>query len=215
MSLATEPKIEAETDGESDFDPTWVDPTMAGIPMTLAEFDALEDGEEGYRYELIHGVLVVSPSPARNERDVNQELGHLLLSFAERRPGVLDDTLNEDDVRTPLSRRRADRAIWCGRGRLPGAKEQADILVEFVSKGRRNWKRDYEEKVAEYLDAGVKEYWIFDRFARRMTVHRQVEGQRSVRVVTETETYATDLLPGFELSLAHLLAVCDRRSAQR
>jgi len=50
-------------------------PHSSGASLSPAEFDAAEF-EEGWRYELIHGVLVVSPPPLRKERDPNEELGH-------------------------------------------------------------------------------------------------------------------------------------------
>src|SRR5208337_602516 len=42
----------------------------------------------------------------------------------------------------------------------------------FVSEGKRNRPRDYHEKRTEYLAAGVREYWINDRFARTLTACR-------------------------------------------
>ena len=87
------------------------------------------------------------------------------------------------------------------------------LLVEFVSKGKRNWHRDYIEKRDEYMAIGVKEYWIIDRFERTLTVH-SAQGKRiKKRVVTEKDTYTTPLLPGFELPLAGLLALADQWSA--
>jgi hypothetical protein len=47
-------------------------PRDAGAPMTLAEFDAA-DFQLGYRYELIHGMLVVTPPPLEEERDANEQ----------------------------------------------------------------------------------------------------------------------------------------------
>ena len=68
----------------------------------------------------------------------------------------------------------ADRVIWTGLGRVPDAeKDVPSIVVEFVSKRRRDVLRDYEEKRDEYLAAGVQQYWIIDRFRRIMTVYRQ------------------------------------------
>ncbi len=71
-------------------------------------------------------------------------------------------------------------------------------------------RRDYEEKHREYRKAGVGEYWIVDRFARQMTVHRNTALGPSELAVAEGETDQTPLLPGFELPLARLLAVADR-----
>ena len=48
--------------------------------MTPEEFDAADDFDEHYAYELIHGVLIVSPPPGEAERDPNGELDFLLRS---------------------------------------------------------------------------------------------------------------------------------------
>ena len=88
--------------------------------------------------------------------------------------------------------------------------DTATIAVEFVSTGRRNRRRDYEDKRREYEEAGIREYWIIDRFERTLTVFKKHGKSFQKRVVKEKQNYATDLLPGFELPLAHLLAVADR-----
>jgi Uma2 family endonuclease len=117
-------------------------------------------------------------------------------------------------VRVAGGRRRADRVIWAGLGRLPDTTQDVPTIVaEFVSRARRDRVRDYEQKRHQYLDLGVKEYWIIDRFQRTLTVFRRdpaVTGKESVSTIKETEIYRTDLLPGFELPLARLLAVADR-----
>jgi Uma2 family endonuclease len=83
------------------------------------------------------------------------------------------------------------------------------ILVEFVSAGKRSRERDYSHKRWEYLDAGVIEYWVVDRFRRTMSVFNTASGLRPARIVGAAETYHTPLLPGFELPLAKLLAAAD------
>jgi Uma2 family endonuclease len=119
-------------------------------------------------------------------------------------------------VNTRANRRLADRAIWAGLGRLPDlTQDLPTIVVEFVSRARRDRLRDYVDKRTEYMDAGIAEYWIIDRFRRTLTVVRNVSGSVQERVVAETETYQTPLLPGFELPLAHLLAVADRWAQAR
>ena len=69
-------------------------PRDAGIPMMLDEFEEREF-ELGWRYEIIRGVLVVSPAPLAEEREGNEYLGHLLLTYKERHPQgeTLDATL--------------------------------------------------------------------------------------------------------------------------
>jgi Uma2 family endonuclease len=188
-------------------------PYSAGTLMTPREFDRAEF-EEGWRYELIDGRLIVSPIPLENERDPNEELGRLLRNFWERDPATsaMNATLPEHTVKISENRRRADRVIWAGLGRMPRKGKTPTIIVEFVSAGKRARQRDYDEKREEYLAIGVQEYWIIDRFERTLSVF--VKHGRSFRkhVIKEKQVYSTDLLPGFELPLAHLSAVADRWS---
>jgi Uma2 family endonuclease len=183
-----------------------------GMLMTPAEFDAVTDIDDRYVYELIHGVLVVSRSPSVTERDPNDELGYRLRYYQDEHPqgSALDRTVPEQYIRTLDSRRRADRVIWAGLDRVPNLETDVPtIVVEFVSKSKRDRQRDYEEKRREYLALGVSEYWIIDRFRRVLTVYRRPPAEPAEQVVDAKGTYRTDLLPGFELPLARLLAVAD------
>jgi len=87
MSTITAPPTEAiRLDFES-----------AGRLLTPEEFDAVADYDELYRYELIHGVLVVTPIPSEAEVGPNEHLGRWLLNYREDHPlgKSLDDTLPE------------------------------------------------------------------------------------------------------------------------
>ncbi len=208
MATATTPPARAHRFG----------PDSAGTLMTPREFDRANFAE-GWRYELIHGVLIVTPPPLEEERDPNGELCYWLRVYRDTHPrgSALDGTLYEHTVRTRTNRRRADRVIWAGLGRPPRRDEAPTIVIEFVSEGKRDRERDYGEKRDEYLDMGVSEYWIIDRFRRTMTVYGPAGKKPRRRVVREHQTYTTDLLPGFELPLGRLLAVADRwgeRSAE-
>ena len=185
-------------------------PDAAGIRMTSREFDRAEF-VEGWRYELINGVLVVSPIPLEEERDPNEELGHLLRLYRDAHPqgAALTATLTEQTVKTRKNRWRVDRVIWAGLGRRPRRGETPTVVVEFVSEGKRDRERDYVEKRDEYMEVGVKEYWVIDRFSRTLTVFRRRGRRVQKRVFQESETYTTDLLPGFELPLARVLARAD------
>jgi Uma2 family endonuclease len=192
---------------------------LAGILLSPEEFDAVEDCDELYNYELVHRVLVVAPPPDIGERRPNDRLGYLLQFYQDHHPqgAALDLTVPEHSIRTPDSRRRADRVIWTGLGRLPDTRrDQPTIAIEFVSASRRDFLRDYIAKRDEYLRVGVLEYWIIDRFRRRMTVVRGGTDPVTEIVISEQETYTTPLLPGFALPLAQLLAAADAvKAAER
>ncbi len=188
-------------------------PESAGLLMTPEEFDAIEEYDENYTYELVNGVLVVNPIPLPQETGPNELLGRWLLGYQEDHPqgSALDYTLPQQYVRTRTSRRLADRLIWTGLGRMPNRRRDLpSIAVEFVSAGARNPRRDYVDKRQEYMEVGIPQYWIIDRFQRTMTViHNKPTGQEE-QVISENEVYQSSLLPGFEVHLAKLLEAADR-----
>jgi Uma2 family endonuclease len=191
-----------------------IGPRSAGRLMSREEFDALRPEQfiGRNRYELINGVLVVSPRAGIGERNPNDELGYLIRLYRDTPPhgSIIDGTVPEQTVPATNSR-IADRVIWTGLGRAPDEdKDIPSIVIEFVSKRRRDALRDYELKRDEYLRAGVQEYWIIDRFRRVMMVYRQGIAGPTYDIVTETQTYQTDLLPGFVLPLSKLLALADQ-----
>ncbi len=133
-----------------------------------------------------------------------------LLKRIDRKIPCTNKTLPEQYVRLADSRRRADRVIWAGLGRIPDPKTDVPaIVVEFVSKRHRDRVRDYEEKRRQCLAIGVQEYWIIDRFQRIITIFRGRPGEPAEQIIKENEVYRTPLLTGFELPLALLLKVAD------
>jgi Uma2 family endonuclease len=83
-------------------------------------------------------------------------------------------------------------------------------LPRFVSAGRRNRRRDYVDKRRQYQAAGLKEYWIIDRFQRTLTAIQFRAKRDIIKVIPEQETYESPLLPGFQIPLAELLEAADR-----
>jgi len=190
----------------------------AGLLMTPEEFDAIRRVDDRFRYEVIHGVLVVSRFLSIGEADPNEELSRFLPNYQADHPqgSALNLTLGEHYVYLPDSRRRPDRLIWAGLGRLPDLERDAPtIVVEFVSKSRRDWVRDYVEKRGEYLAHGVLEYWIIHRFRRIISVFRTPPAEPAEQVLDESGIYQTPLLPGFDLPLARLLTLADHWSKPR
>jgi Uma2 family endonuclease len=177
-----------------------------GLLLSPEEFDHA-DFEEGWRYELVQGVLIVSPIPAEQESVPNDYLGGLLWMYREYHPqgSHLDSTLPERFVYVESNRRRADRLIWAGLGRKPRKKDAPTIAAEFVSRRKRDRTRDYFTKRDEYLlQAGVQEYWVFDRFERSLTVFTLRNGAIHEGVIKGNRVYKPRLLPGFELPLQKL-----------
>ena len=124
--------------------------TVERTTCTATDWDEADCLKTGAIAELVQRFL--------DGDDPNGELEYLLRHYQRSHPRgkSLDLTLAERFVPTHDSRRRADRVIWAGLGRLPNPDQDIPtIVVEFVSKRKRDWKRDYQEKRLEYLAAGV------------------------------------------------------------
>jgi hypothetical protein len=92
-------------------------PEANGIRLTPGEFDRA-DFTEGWHYELINGVLIVSPIPSVKERDPNQELGHWLRNYQEAHSqgSALDFTIYDQIVKT-RGNRTTTWSVSCWGGR--------------------------------------------------------------------------------------------------
>jgi Uma2 family endonuclease len=179
--------------------------------MTASEFDAVEDYDNRWRYELIHGALVVLPPHEAGNRWVNDELGYLLRNYQkhEGQLGALDATIYGQYIQCGGDRRLADRVLWCGLGRHPHTDETPTVVAELMTEGKRYAQRDREEKKKDYRRAGVTEYWVFDRIACTLTVS-YLKKKRSDKVYQKNDVFTTDLLPGFELPLKRIFELANR-----
>ena len=193
-------------------------PRSAGMLLTRKEFDRAR-GQEGWRYELINGVLIVSPTPAPEERHPNDRLGQWLWNYRDQQPQGTshDSTLPEQEIQTKKNRRRVDRAIWAGLGREPEESDIPTIVIELVSKGKVNQERDYVAKQAEYREIGVKQYWVVDRF-RALLDRLYLRVARRTRNTSHPggpEIRPALAPPASSLDVARLLAFADLWARKR
>jgi len=79
--------------------------------------------------------------------------------------------------------------------------------MEVVSDDPKDRQRDYEQKLLDYAEAKVAEYWIVDFEQRLVTVHR-LEGNQYVVLgeFTPGPQAASKLLAGFSIDVADLFA---------
>ncbi len=127
---------------------------------TLEEFEKLPR-EDGWNYELIDGVVMMSPSPSREHQEISSNL-HFSLRLQ------LKDTqcrsLYEMDVKFNNNIYKPDMMVFCDKDApLP------EIVIEILSPSTRH--RDLRIKVVKYEEMGVKEYWIIDPKVKTVTVH--------------------------------------------
>jgi Uma2 family endonuclease len=90
---------------------------------------------------------------------------------------------------------------------IHGQPEGADLVVEVVSEGEENRKRDLVTKRQEYAAASIAEYWIVDPQEKQITV-LVLEGEtyRERGVFSSGTTATSVLLSGFTASVDAVFA---------
>jgi Uma2 family endonuclease len=92
--------------------------------------------------------------------------------------------------------------------RAYGADEKlhaADLVVEILSPGRENERRDRELKLDVYSRWAVKEYWLADWRVRSVLVYRPgTRGLELAEALGADDTLTSPLLPGFSVPLREL-----------
>ena len=185
-------------------------PVDRGRSLSLDEYLAV-DFVEGYRYELARGVLEVSNIPGEPHALIVCCLICALADYRREHPGVLYRFGGAGESRILIpglnSGRHPDVAVLL-RGTRPDVRGQVRPAwaIEVVSAGVRARRRDYETKRAEYLAYGLLEYWIVDRFERKVTVLTRDGDAWSERVFHGDEAASGRVLPDFAVPLPALWA---------
>lgn len=150
-------------------------------PVTADEFAGLDVADDGQRYELLDGVLVVSPSPTVAHQRTSVQLAAALVAAAPADVEVftapLDVRLSDDTVVQPdIVVVRARDAVGSQLAGVPL------LVVEILSDSTRG--NDLLLKRARYARAGIACYWIVEPVSGEFTLLRlagadgyAVEGQ--------------------------------------
>jgi Uma2 family endonuclease len=178
------------------------------VALHAFTYDDLADTpDDGNRYEIINGELLVSPSPSAKHQRVLNRLNIRMSAFVDVHQlgevfiAPLDVIVSPYNVVQPdlffIARHRLVNMV--GRA-ITGAP---DLAVEVLSPHSR--MIDLVRKRAMYATAGVQEYWAVDSRHRTVTVFTLVNGQ--YEVVEARGGFARSLvLPGFEINIAELFA---------
>lgn len=164
---------------------------------TRADLDEIPD--DGCRYELIDGVLVVSPGPRPAHQGVAGNLHLLLRAGCPRDLRVLfapfDVSLAEDTVMQP-DLLVAPRSQFTDR-ELVGAPL---LVIEVASPSTRRVDRSLKRD--RFEEAGIASYWLVDPAEPSVTVLELVDGRyvEVARVVGDevasvTRPFAVQLQP--------------------
>lgn len=128
--------------------------------FTLEQFETMKK-EEHCHYELIDGIVFMSPSPSREHQFAAHQIHGLLYNLLSKSPC---QAAGELDVQYNHNVYKPDLMVFCNKD-----AEHPEIIFEILSPSTRH--RDLGIKVIKYEEMGVKEYWIIDLKIKTVTVH--------------------------------------------
>ncbi|HEX5418063.1 MAG TPA: Uma2 family endonuclease [Chloroflexota bacterium] len=182
---------------------------VKSLRWTIEDLEVMP--EDGKLREIIDGELYVSTQPHFNHQLVSSRLIAALTSWNEHlqpfgavvnSPGLI---FSRYDAVAPdivwISKERLQRVLD-DRGHLRAAPQ---LVVEVLSPGGQNKKRDREAKLTLYSRDGVDEYWIVDWRERVIDVYRREPDElRLVARLANRDPLESPNLPGFTLAVGAL-----------
>ena len=177
------------------------------MPAPLTYDDYCQIPDDGNRYEVIDGILYMSPSPIVRHQLISGNLHGFLWNWTRKtKAGLIlkapmDVVLSENNVVQPdiLFVSNA-RASIVEEKNIQGAP---DLVIEILSEGNR--RHDEVRKRDVYESHGVQEYWVVDPVLETIKVYR-LEEEQFVRVVEWSleagDEISSPLLPEFGCQLA-------------
>lgn len=126
------------------------------------------------------------------------------LGTANQAPGVI--FADDDDV--------APDVVWISNERIKTALEEdgklhsaPELVVEVVSRGFENERRDREVKLKLYSRRGVSEYWIADWWNEKIEIfHRENAELKLAATLYPVDKLESPLLTGFSCQVAEIFA---------
>ncbi len=150
--------------------------------LDYAQYAAIP--EDGKRYEVLEGGLLVTPAPSPRHQLISFRLQQQLVNhFGDSSPGVvfaapIDVILSNHDILQP-DLVVADRPQQVS---LRGIEGAPLLVVEILSPSTR--KRDRTRKARRYATLGVRHFWLVDPDAHRVECYRShAHGSRYSLVV--------------------------------
>lgn len=185
-------------------------PTPERVRWTTADLELFPDN--GNRYEIIDGELFVTKALHWNHQRTCGRITTALDTWSEATglgsvataPGIIFSDADNviPDVAWASNERLA--VLLDAAGHLTAAPE---LVVEVLSFGSENEKRDKELKLKLYSSRGVREYWIVDWQKQQVEVYRREQAAlKLVATLLGGDELSSPILPGFSWAIARLFA---------
>lgn len=175
---------------------------------TTADLELLPD--DGSHYEIIDGELFVTRSPHIRHQKIIGQLCRFLNEWSEPLslgeaiicPGII--FTDADNVIPDL--------VWASSERLEQITDDAghltsapELIIEVLSPGKDQERRDKNLKLRLYSVQGVDEYWIVDQHKQLLQIFRRDGGVLKLAMTLyPSDTLTSPLLPGFSCLVSRI-----------
>ncbi|OYD91125.1 hypothetical protein CDG76_28130 [Nostoc sp. 'Peltigera membranacea cyanobiont' 210A] len=179
------------------------------VRWTTADLE-LFAGDRRNRYEIIDGELFVTKSPSWDHQTSCGRIVTVLNNWSDETglgkaaiaPGII---FSDSDNVIP-------DVVWASHERLKHLLDEAghltgapELVVEVLSPGEKNEKRDRETKLKLYSVQGVQEYWICNSVQKKVEVYRREQAALKLAATLFNQDELTSpLLPGFNYLVSKL-----------
>jgi Uma2 family endonuclease len=165
------------------------------------------------RIEFTDGRLEFLPMPTEVHEALVQFLFFALHAFVEQR-GLGKVYFNGIRLRIRPRKTRLPDVIFLHKDHFYARHNRvwdgADLVMEVVSDDPKDRQRDFEQKLLDYAEAKIAEYWIVDPDRQLVIVHRLDGDRYALHGEFSRGQQATSvLLEGFGVDVAALFAVVE------
>ena len=198
--------------------------TATGVKLTFEDYLREYPSGDGI-FELVDGELVKVES-IRAHKNISRFLVKILDRESERLG--LDYIVDKDIVIRTTNIKGKERgripdvsvvkaSLWNSNVTAYGAiTEPLDLAIEVVS---TNWENDYIDKLEEYENLGIKEYWIVDYLAiasrsylgnpkmATVFVHQLRENKYESKSFSGNEQIKSNIFPELKITMDDILKV--------
>ena len=169
--------------------------------------------KDGYKRELLHGEIVMSPAGFDHGRKIARFMTVLASFVYQHDLGEIFDgqtgfRMKSLDLLSPdisfVPRDRLAKLAGNPEGFFEGAP---DLAIEFLSPG--DSKKRLRDKLSQYLENGTRLAWVMDSKKRTVAVHHT---NKPEQVLSDSdELSGEEVVPGFLISVANIFAQFDYR----
>ena len=178
-----------------------------GVRWTTTDINLLPDNE-GTRYEIVDGELFMTRAPHWMHQETCGNI-YLELKTWSRASALGRATINPSILFTDTDNVIPD-VVWASNERLAVLLDEAghltgapELVVEVLSPGADNERRDRVAKLKLYASRGVQEYWIADWRLQQVEVYRRETATLGLMAtLLSNDELRSPLLPGFTCPVA-------------